>query len=95
MMQLAQAFLDEVPARMERLRQAFQAADAATVQASAHSLKGTLAVFAAKAAITAAARLEELVSKGDLSEANAPLTALEGEVQTLLAELKTFVQSSP
>jgi HPt (histidine-containing phosphotransfer) domain-containing protein len=91
---LAQAFLDEVPGRMERLRQALQTGDAAAVQSAAHSLKGTLTVFSASGAVTAAAALEDLGRRCELSGTAGPLAALETEVHTLLTELKAFVQGS-
>jgi CheY-like chemotaxis protein/HPt (histidine-containing phosphotransfer) domain-containing protein len=92
---LAQAFLEEVPGRMERLRQALQTGDAGSVYSSAHSLKGTLTVFAAEAAAAAAATLEEQGRQGNLSGAAGPMTVLEGEVQTLLTDLKSFLQGLP
>jgi two-component system sensor histidine kinase/response regulator len=91
---LAQAFVGEVPGRMERLRQALQTGDAAGVQMAAHALKGTLSVFAAANAVTAAATLEELGRRQELSEAAGPLAALESDVQRLLGELIEFLQGS-
>jgi CheY-like chemotaxis protein len=91
---LAQAFLDEVPGRMVRLRQALQTGDAAAAHTAAHSLKGTLTVFSASAAVTAATALEDLGRRRELSGTAGPLAALENEVQTLLTELKGFMQGS-
>ncbi len=92
---LAQAFLGEVPGRMERLRQALQSSDAVAVQMTAHALKGTLTVFSVHSAVAAVATLEELGRRQELSEAAGPLAALESEVQQLLGELTAFLRGSP
>jgi CheY-like chemotaxis protein len=91
---LAQAFLAEVPGRMDRLRQAAQAGDAAGIHAAAHSLKGTLTIFHASAATEAAAALEEMGRRQEVGGIAGPLATLEGEVQTLWSELSAFVQGS-
>jgi CheY-like chemotaxis protein len=91
---LAQAFLGEVPGRMERLRQALQTGDTVGVQMMAHALKGTLTVFSVQSAVAAAATLEELGRRQELSEAAGPLAALEGEVERLLGELTAFLQGT-
>ncbi len=91
---LAQAFLGEVPGRMERLRQAIQSGNAAEVQLMAHALKGTLTVFSVQSAIAAAATLEELGRQQNLSASAGAMAALESEVQRLLDELTAFLQRS-
>jgi CheY-like chemotaxis protein len=94
MTRLARAFLDEVPGRMERLRQALQAGDASAVEMAAHALKGTLTIFSAQPATKAAASLEELGRQGNLNDTRELLAALENQVQTLLVEMSVFVQES-
>jgi CheY-like chemotaxis protein/HPt (histidine-containing phosphotransfer) domain-containing protein len=91
---LAQAFVAEVPGRMDRLRQAVQAGDAEGVHRAGHALKGTLTVFHASAATEAAAALEDMGRRQELGEIAQPLATLEGEVQTLLAELNAYVQGA-
>jgi signal transduction histidine kinase/DNA-binding response OmpR family regulator len=91
---LARTFMETAPARLSTLRQAVADADAARVETTAHTLKGSLAIFAARAAGEAAACLEQLGRAGQLDQAAEQLATLETEMRTLEAELTSFLQSA-
>jgi CheY-like chemotaxis protein/HPt (histidine-containing phosphotransfer) domain-containing protein len=91
---LAKTFLEEVPGRMDRLRESLAAGDAAGVRAAAHALKGTLMVFSAHGAIAAAGTLEEQGQRQQLEGAAVPLAVLESEVAALLAGMTAYLRSS-
>jgi CheY-like chemotaxis protein/HPt (histidine-containing phosphotransfer) domain-containing protein len=90
---LTQAFLDEVPARMKRLREALAAGDAPGVKDAAHSLKGTLMIFGQGPGVKAAYELEMQARQGQLAADS--FTVLEAEVGKLLREMTSFQQESP
>jgi len=82
-----QLFLADVPARIDRLRAAWHAGDAVTVQRAAHSLKGSAGNIGATQLAAVCSRLDELGRSGDLS-ALAPLVAsLEAEYGRVEAEI--------
>src|SRR3569623_858583 len=65
---LTHAFTLTVPERLAALQEAVDQADPARVVASAHTLKGSLAVFGARQAADLAARLEQAGREGKLDE---------------------------
>jgi PAS domain S-box-containing protein len=75
--ELARIFLGECPAWLSRMRQALAAGDAALLRRTAHTCKGSLSVFGARAAVDAAQHLEALGRAGDLAAAGAAFAALE------------------
>ena len=60
------------------------------MQLAAHSLKGSVANFAAAAAVAAALRLEIMGHDGDLSHAGEAVAALEREIDLLIPVLHTL-----
>ena len=87
-----QLFLADVPARIDRLRSAWQAGDAVTVQRAAHSLKGSAGNIGATQLSAVCSRLDELGRMGDLS-ALAPLVAsLEAEYGRVEAEISRLMK---
>ncbi len=91
---LVQTFLEEVPGRMDRLRDALAEVDAPAVNAAAHALKGMLMIFSARAAVEAARSLEEQGFRQQFEGAVEPLAVLESEVGTLVEQMKAFLQKS-
>ena len=91
---LARTFLDTVPARLVLLRQALLEGNAGQVQMTAHSLKGSLAVFGAKQALEAAQRLETLGQNQQLEHGEELLADLELRVGPLVGSMHDYLQSS-
>ena len=80
-------FLDDVPERLQELREALTAGEARRLERVAHGIKGAAANLAAEATRSAAATLEQLGKAADLDAAAAVLTKLEEEVERLRAVL--------
>ena len=81
--ELAAVFLGEYPKWLEELRAALADGDAARLQLAAHTVKGSLTIFAAKVAAAAALRLESLGRSGALDAAGETLCTLVEEVERL------------
>jgi CheY-like chemotaxis protein len=89
---LAEVFIDTVPSRVANLRQALSEGNLASAQKTAHSLKGSLAVFGAKNAVDTAARLEQ-VGRGLPAElASTVLADLEAEIGPMVASMRACVE---
>lgn len=84
-------FLNEYPALVCEIQAAIDAGDAKKLERSAHTLKGSVANFGARAATQAAQRLEALGRKGELEESGAALAELLSQLQQLQPELKSLV----
>jgi HPt (histidine-containing phosphotransfer) domain-containing protein len=78
--ELVETFEVECPRLLNATREAVAGADSHALERAAHSLKGSIGTFCAPAAFEAAGRLEQLGRDGDLTEAEAALTALEAEI---------------
>ena len=90
--EVLQLFKADVPTRIERLRAAWQAGDAVTVQRAAHSLKGSAGNIGANQLLAVCARLDELGRAGDLS-ALAPLVAsLDAEYGRVESEIQRLIR---
>jgi CheY-like chemotaxis protein len=89
---LVRTFVETVPGRLAALRRAVAAGDPALLAGMAHTLKGSLAVFAVRSAHLAAAGLEALGRQSDLGGAEAALRELTAEVQALLASMRERLQ---
>lgn len=83
-------FLNDCPARLSHVRDAVNQRDSATLARAAHSLKGSVANFAADLAVAAAQRLEVMGRAGDWTEVDQALTALETEIENLTSALQAF-----
>lgn len=80
-------FLDECPALVSEIQAAIDSGDAKKLERSAHTLKGSVANFGARAATSAAQRLESLGRKGQLEESPAAMAELLSQLQQLQPEL--------
>lgn len=80
-------FIEDYPLLMARLQDAIACGDAKEIERAAHSLKGSVGSFAAKAALNSALRLEQIGKSGDLTEALGAYTTLDAEID----ELKTVL----
>jgi len=81
-------YFDEAPLALAQIRAGLDTRDALAIARAAHRLTGTLVYLAAKSALQAARRVDELGVVGDLGGAAAAIAALEGE----LAELEQILQ---
>jgi PAS domain S-box-containing protein len=92
--ELARLFLGEYPGWLSQLRQAVIQDDAALLGRTAHTCKGSLSIFGARAAAEAAQRLEAFGRAGDLAPAGAGLDALEAAVAALRPALAALAAES-
>jgi len=85
---LIEIFIKEATQRLESLRQALVVADAKRVAREAHTLRSSSAYFHAHHMQEAAALLEEMADRGDLSNARPALRLLEDTCASLITTLK-------
>ena len=93
---LAKLFCEECPRMVAAVREAVSSRDAKSLERAAHSLKGSIATFAAQGAHDAALQLERLARAGDLSAAENAYLVLANEIQRLkpaLEDLATHERS--
>ena len=76
-------FMEDCPLLMAGLQDAIARGDAKEIERAAHSLKGSVGSFAAKAAFNSALRLEQIGRSADLHAAPDAYAALEGEIDEL------------
>jgi HPt (histidine-containing phosphotransfer) domain-containing protein len=87
--QIAEIFLDEVPQQLAALQAAQDSGDLETLRAAAHKLKGSVATFAAKDALTAAKTLEQACKDGDTGQVPALASTVRTETARLTTALRT------
>jgi signal transduction histidine kinase/PleD family two-component response regulator/HPt (histidine-containing phosphotransfer) domain-containing protein len=90
--EMAELFLADYPQQMAKIQAAIANGDRQALTRGAHSLKGVVATFAAKATSEAALRLEMMGENGDLLAAREVYAVLEAEISRLapvLARLGT------
>jgi len=88
--EMAGLFLDEAPRLLSEIRCAVARQDGKALERAANSLKGSVANFAAPAAMEAAATLARMGRQGQLHRAPDACVALEAEIQAVkeaLAEI--------
>jgi two-component system, sensor histidine kinase and response regulator len=86
--ELAALFLETLPEYLTQIREAVAAREARTLERAAHTLKGSVGNFGARAASEAAFRLEQIGRGGDWPQAAPALAALEAEIDYVVADLK-------
>ena len=89
--EMADLFLDESQRLLTTLRDAVAHGNAQTAAYAAHTLKGSVANFAATPAFAAAQKIERMARQGDLSQAQTAFADLEAQLRRLepvLANLK-------
>jgi len=86
-MSLTKSFLADAPKRLAAIRGAIAAKDGAKLDSAAHALKGSVAIFGAQAAVTAARDLEAMGRSRNLNGADAQYRALEVAMKQLQVEL--------
>jgi len=90
--EVLQLFLDDVPARIARLRGAWETGNAPEVQRAAHSLKGSAGNIGANALLAVCRDLDEQSRAGDLSNAAALVASLEAEFGRVEAEIRELIK---
>jgi DNA-binding NarL/FixJ family response regulator len=88
---LSELFLEQCPASLDEIAAAIAAGDSATLERSAHALKGLLGYFRAVPAQQAARGLEELGSRGRAIDGAEPLARLRAEIENLRPHLAAYV----
>jgi CheY-like chemotaxis protein len=93
--ELAAIFVDEWPRWRADLHAQMANGDAGLVQRAAHTVKGSLATFAAGTAYAAAWELETRAASGTLTDGPAALGRLEHTLAELLPPLAAFARGGP
>jgi two-component system, sensor histidine kinase and response regulator len=88
LLDLAELFLEECPKMMAQIRAAIDAGAHADLRRTAHTLKGSAAVFVAQPTEEAAQRLETMGETGSLEGVEEAWTALERETERLVPALR-------
>lgn len=86
-------FLEEVPPRMERMRNAAASGDIQEVHRSAHSLKGSAGNIGARAMYDVCRDIDERGKAGDLAGASALFGALGAEFDKVESEIHRLMAS--
>lgn len=81
--EIADLFLEEYPVLIKEIRNAVASRNAESLERSAHSLKGSVANFEARAAMEAAFRLESMGRTHNLDQAGQALLDLEAALEAL------------
>ena len=89
--EILEIFLDDYPNQIKQIQEGILASDSKVVEQAAHSLKGSVANFAASRAREAAYRLEVLGREGNLGEAKEALADLEREIGDLAAAMNAVL----
>jgi signal transduction histidine kinase/CheY-like chemotaxis protein len=92
--EIVEVFQAESPALLAELRAAISQGSAECVRRCAHTLKGSIASFAAPHALTLAARVESLARESDLASAEKLLNPLELAIKRLLQALDQLCTST-
>jgi CheY-like chemotaxis protein len=88
--ELVGLFGEECAQMMETMHDAIREEDAVRIQQAAHTLKGEVSNFGARAAVEAALRLEMMGRHDELADAEVAYTALERALACLIPALMAF-----
>jgi two-component system, sensor histidine kinase and response regulator len=89
--EIAEAFLEEHPRRMDELRRAIDTADWELLHRAAHTIKGSMRYFSAHAVFDRAFGLEQLAARQTLDGAEEILSLLKQELAKLVPHLINYV----
>lgn len=92
--EVLQMFLQEVPARIARLRNAWTAGDIQEMYRAAHSLKGSAGNIGAQRLFDVAKQLDERGRAGDLANSAPLVDALAAEYEKVEAEIHRVMGTS-
>lgn len=85
--ELVEIFLTDVPRHLQGIRDGISREDIEAVRHSAHTLKGTVGIFAAERTIQAAATVEQKAGQPDIEDA---VIELEAAVAELVAAIQGY-----
>lgn len=88
--QLFEMFSDQAPLRLAKARQALAGGDLKTVEAMAHSLKGSSLNLGAAALAEACSTLEQLADAGDAAGCVERLAEVEREYEKVALEIEAI-----
>jgi signal transduction histidine kinase/CheY-like chemotaxis protein len=88
--EMAQVFINDARRLREAVRRSVADNDARGLREAAHALKGAASNFNATAVVACAAELEQMGKSNEMDRAADTASHLEGELDRLLAELRTF-----
>ena len=88
---VADVFLTDAPAMLDKLRAAVQSRDTAAIATAAHALKGSAGLFSKGPAFEAARALEHAARGQDLTAVDPSARVLEQQVEELMAALRQLV----
>lgn len=94
LMELTAIFLADHPERIAELSRAIAAGDAAAIQQTAHTIKGSVAGFGAHRARSLAERLEGLGRAKQLADAPAVFSELASELVRVVQQLQSEAWTS-
>jgi PAS domain S-box-containing protein len=89
--EVSKLFLEECPKLLVRIHEGIDAGDSHAVERAAHTLKGSVGVFGASAAVNAAFQLETAAREGRLADAPAACLTLEGELGRVESALQSLI----
>lgn len=90
----AKIFLRDLPGRLAAIQTSIQRNDARALAQYAHALKGSLGLFAAEAAQSLAATLQDFGKNGQISQAPRAFAALKEEIANLEENLRGYTQQT-
>lgn len=88
LVEMVELFFEDCPELMGQIEDGLKNEHAAELRRAAHTLKGSLEVFGAKAASKAALEVEQLGEDGDFEAASEAVEELRGELDRVIPKLK-------
>lgn len=85
-----ETFLSTLPKMMKDVQASIEAKDPKALKMAAHIVKGTLAIFHAKPAVTLASKLEQMGKQADITEAPQNFEMLKVEIERLKPVLENL-----
>ncbi len=85
-------FVQDTPEKMAQIEKELQQQDAESLKRTAHSLKGSIGVFCADSAYSAALKLESDAREGDWEKISTSYKQLDAEVKKLSDKLVEFAE---
>jgi HPt (histidine-containing phosphotransfer) domain-containing protein len=92
---LADLFLENTPAKMDRIREAIAERDAASLERVSHTLKTNCAVLGAVRMAGACERLEAAAGRAAFDEADAAFRVADALLPEVLAAVSALAEASP
>ena len=88
--EIAGMFVEQCPSLVSRVREAVALKDAVEIERAAHTVKGSVGNFAARAAFEAALHLERIGREGSVEKADEACARLEEELERLVPALASI-----